>query len=157
MCSVSGFALLFLQRGQKTLDKAVSAERLRQIANRSGRQCLRARLLVGECREENERNSVTPGTQLILQLDAAQTGHLDVCHYAGEIIKAVRPQELFGRRERVHNVSERPNKAVGRGTYGFIIVNDCHKWTLRQIDLSLMRRLRSRSVTVAVTSDCTTD
>jgi hypothetical protein len=60
------------------LDKAVSAEWLRQVANRSGRQRLRTRLLVGEGREENERNSVSTGMQVILQLHAAHTGHLDI-------------------------------------------------------------------------------
>jgi hypothetical protein len=130
MRSVSGFALTCLQRGLETLDEAISAERFRQVANRSGRQCLRAGFLVGECREENERNYVPPGMQVILQLDAAHTGHLDICQYAREIIKTARLQELFGRRECMHDMSERPNEAVGRGTYGFIIVNDCDKWKL---------------------------
>ena len=67
---------------------------------------------------------------MILQLDAAHTGHLDVRNDTREVIKAVRPQELFGRCECMYDISERPHEAIGRGAYGFIIVNDCDKWKL---------------------------
>ena len=109
------------------MDKTVAAERLRQIANRARSQCPRASLLVGECGEENEGNSAPHGTQAILQLNAAHTGHLNVSHYAGEVIETALLQELFRRGECMHEISERPDEAVGRGTYGFIIINDCDK------------------------------
>jgi hypothetical protein len=56
----------------------------------------------------------------------------------------------------MYDISERPHKAVGRDTHGFIIVNDRDKWNVRQIDLSSVRRLEPK-LTVAITSDCTTD
>jgi hypothetical protein len=67
---------------------------------------------------------------MVLQLDAAHTGHLDVRNYTSEVFKAVRPYERFGRCERMYAVSERPHEAVGRGAYGPIIVDDCDKWKL---------------------------
>jgi hypothetical protein len=138
------------------LDKTISVEWFRQVANRSGCQGLRARLLIGECGEENKRNGVPLGTQVILQLDTAHAWHLDVRNYTRKVIAAVRLQELLGSCKRMYDISERPHEAVGRGTHGFIIVNDCDKWNVRQIDLSSVRRLEPK-LTVAITSDCTTD
>jgi hypothetical protein len=79
-------------------------------------------------------------TQLILQLYPAHTRHLDVSNHTREVIKAARPQELFGRCKCMYGVSERPYEAVGRHAYRFIIINDCDKWRLRQIDFSQVRR-----------------
>jgi hypothetical protein len=73
----------------QTLDEAVSAEWLRQVADRASRQRLCAGLLVGECGKKDEWNAIVPGTQVILQLHTAHTWHLDVRHYAGEVIKPV--------------------------------------------------------------------
>jgi hypothetical protein len=135
--SASGFPLLHLQGRLEILDELVSIEGLRQVASRSARKCPRTGLLIGECGKENERNAVTTGPQVFLQLDTAHTGHLNVRHHAGEIIKAVRPQELFGRRKCVDEISERSHEAVGRRAYGRIIIDDCDKLNLGQIDLSL--------------------
>ena len=116
---------MLLQGGLETLDKTVPVEGLSQVANRSGPKRLRSNSLVGEGCEENERHVVPLGKQVGLQLDAAHAGHLDICNHTREVIEAVRPQELFGGCECMHNVPERPHKAVGRGTHGCIIVNDC--------------------------------
>jgi hypothetical protein len=80
----------------KTLNKAVSCERLRQVADCSGCERMGAGLLVRKCGEEDERDAATLVTQVILQLDAAHTRHLNVRHDAGEIIEAVRLQEFLG-------------------------------------------------------------
>ena len=116
---------MLLQGGLKTLDKTVSVERLSQVANRPGPKRLRTNPLIGEGREENERHGASLGKQVGLQLDAAHAGHLDICNHTREVIEAVRPQELFGGCECICGVAERPHKAVGRGTHGSIIVNDC--------------------------------
>jgi hypothetical protein len=109
-------------------DKAVSVEGLRQVANRPGRKRSCAYLLIGERGEKNERNTVTLSAQVILQLDAAHTGHLDIRNYTREVLEALRSQELLGGRECMYDISERPHEAVGGGAYGFIIINDCDKF-----------------------------
>ena len=116
---------MFLQGSLETLDKAVPVERLGQVANRPGRNRLRTNPLIGEGREENERHTIPLGKQVGLQLDAAHAGHLDIRNYTREVIKAVRPQELFGGCECMYDVAERPYQAVSRGAHGCIIVNDC--------------------------------
>jgi hypothetical protein len=94
------------QGGLQTLNKPVSVEWLRQVAHCSGSDRLRAGPLVRECCEENKWSAVTPVTQGVLQLDAAHAGHLNVRHDTGEIIKEIRLQELLGRCERMHDISE---------------------------------------------------
>jgi hypothetical protein len=94
--SILGSAVIRIGGGLETLDKAVSVEGLGQVANRPGRKRPRANVLIGECGEKNERNTVTLIAQLVLQLDAAHTGHLDIRNYTREVVNAVRPQELFG-------------------------------------------------------------
>jgi hypothetical protein len=121
---------MLLQGGLETLDKAVPVEGLSQVANRPGRKRVRTDLLIGKRGEKHERNTIALSAQVILQLDAAHTGHLDIRNYTGEFVKAVRPQELFSGCERMYDISERSHQAVGRGAYGFIIVNDCDSWTL---------------------------
>lgn len=130
---VSGAAATRLESRLETLDKAVSVEWFCQIANGPGRKRLRAGILIGEAGEKNERNAATLSTHVILQLNAAHTGHLDISNYKREIIKVIRPQELFSRCKCMHNISKRPHETVGRDTYGFIIVNDCNEWKLGQI------------------------
>jgi hypothetical protein len=119
-----------LYGGLETLNKAVSFEWLRQVANRAGCQRMGAGFLVRECGEENERNAVILATQVILQLDAAHARHLNVRHDTGEIIEPIGPQKLLGRRECMHDISKRPHEAIGRGAYGFFIVDDCDNWQL---------------------------
>ncbi len=116
---------MLLQGSLETLDKAVPIEGLSQVANRPVLKCLRTNPLVGEGREENERHAVPLGKQVGLQLDAAHSGHLDICNYTRELIEAVRLQELFGGCECRYDVPERSHKAVSRGAHGCIIVNDC--------------------------------
>ena len=135
--SASGFTTMHLQGRLEILDETVSIKGLRQVASRSARKGPRTGLLVRECGKENERNAITPGPQVFLQLDTTHSGHLNVRHHAGEIIKAVRPQELFGRRKCIHDISERSYEAVGRRAYGRIIIDDCDKLNLGQVDLSL--------------------
>jgi hypothetical protein len=114
-----------LQAGMETLDEAVPIEGLGQVADRSRRKRLRANLLVGESREENERHTVPLSTQVVLQFDAAHSGHLNICNYTGEVIEAVRLQELFSGRECMYGVPERPQETISRGTDRCIIVDDC--------------------------------
>jgi hypothetical protein len=109
---------MLLQGNLDTLDEAVPVEGLSQVANCSGPKRLRTNVLIGERGEENERHAVTLGKQVGLQLDAAHAGHLDICNHTREVIEAVRPQELFGRCERIYDVPERPHKAVRRGAHG---------------------------------------
>ena len=77
--SLPASAVVLLQGGLETLDKAVPVEGLSQVANRPGPKRLRTNPLVGEGREENERHAVPLGKQVGLQLDAAHArafGHL---------------------------------------------------------------------------------
>jgi hypothetical protein len=115
--SVLGSAVMHVPGGLETLNKAVSVEGLGQIANRPGRKRLRANLLIREGGEKNERNAVTLSAEVVLQLDAAHTGHLDVRNDTREVVKAVRLQELFGGCERMYDISERPYEAVGCGAH----------------------------------------
>src|ERR1700741_614511 len=91
----------------KTFDKSVAVEWLGQVADRPGRERLRTSLLIRKRGEENERNATPLGTQVILQLDTAHTGHLDVRDDACDVVDTLRPQELFGRYECTHDISER--------------------------------------------------
>jgi hypothetical protein len=123
--SLAGSAVLLLQGGLETLDKAVPVEGFSQVANRPGPKRLRTNALVGERREKNERHAAPLGKQVGLQLDAAHAGHLDICNHTREVIESVRLQELFGGCECRYDVAERPHKAISRGAHGCIIVNDC--------------------------------
>jgi len=125
--SVPDSPVMGLQGILKTLDKAVPIKRLGQIAGRSGRERLRAGLLIGECGEKDKRNSVTLRTQMILQLDTAHAWHLDVSNDTSEVVKPARLQECFCGRKRMHDISERPHETVGRGAHGCIVINDCDK------------------------------
>jgi hypothetical protein len=125
--SASSPAVIHLERILKALDKAVPVEWFRQVADRSGRKRLRAGLLIGECGEKDKRDAATLCTQMILQLDAAHAGHLDVSNNTREVVKPARLQECFGRYECMHDISERPHEAVGRGAHGCIVINDCDK------------------------------
>jgi hypothetical protein len=120
-----GSAVMLLEGNLETLDQAIPVEGLRQVTNRPSLKRLRTNLIIGERREENERYSVTLGKQVGLQLDATHAGHLDICNHTRELIEAVRPQKVFGGRECMYDVPERPHKAVSRGAHGRIIVNDC--------------------------------
>ena len=123
--SLLGSAVMLLQGSLETLDKTFPVEGLSQVTNRPGPERLRTNPLIGEGREEDERHAVTLGQQVGLQLDAAHARHLDICNHTREVIEAVRSQELFGGCKCIYKIPERPHKAVGRGTHGCIIVNDC--------------------------------
>ena len=104
--SLPGSAIMLLQRGLETLDKAVTVKGLSQVANRAGPKCLRTNPIVGEGRDENERHVVPLGKQVGLQLYAAHAGHLDIRNHTREVIEVVRPQELLGGCECIYDVSE---------------------------------------------------
>ncbi|HEY0803044.1 MAG TPA: hypothetical protein VGD54_19570, partial [Steroidobacteraceae bacterium] len=91
-----GSAVMLIQRGLETLDKAVPVAGFSQVANRPGPKRPRTNLLIGEGREENERHAVPLGKQVRVQLEAAHAGHLDICNHTREDIEAVRAQELLG-------------------------------------------------------------
>jgi hypothetical protein len=121
------FLITILQRSLETLDKAVAVEGLGQVANRAGPKRLRTKPFVGKGRDENERQMTPEGKQLGLHLDAAHAGHLDIRNHTRKIVEMVRPQKLFGGCECIYEIPERPHKAVSRGPYRCIIVNDCHQ------------------------------
>jgi hypothetical protein len=125
--SASRFAFIHLERVLKALDEAISVEWFREVANRPGRKRPRADLLIGECSEKNKWNAVTLRAQMILQLNAAHAGHLDVCNDTREVVKPARLQECFCGRKCMYDGSERSHETVSRGTHGWIIINDRNK------------------------------
>ena len=125
--SAVGPAIIGLRGGLEALDKAVRVEWLGQIAKGPTRKRPGAGLLIGKCCEKHKGNTAPLTAQVMLQLDAAHSWHLDIRHYAREIVEAIRSQKVFGGRECVYDITERPYQAAGRGTHGFVIVNDCDK------------------------------
>jgi hypothetical protein len=106
--SLANIAILPVERRVEALDKGVFFDRLGQIANCSVPQRSRTIALIGEGREEDERQAVSALEQVCLQLDAAHAGHLHVCNHTCGVIQVARPQEIFGRCERVNGMTERP-------------------------------------------------
>ena len=125
----------------QTFEQALVAEWLAEKPARSCCQRTRANPLVGESRDEDDRRTVSRGRQPVLQLDAAQTGHLHVGDQAGCVGDVLRTQEFLGRRECRSRVTKRPYKPFGRlanrsssstietmGTFNaaFIVCNHCY-------------------------------
>jgi hypothetical protein len=106
--STSTFVTMPFERSVEASRKGGFVERLGQVASCSGSQRLRASVLIGVGRDENEWHATPLGKQVCLQLDAAHAGHLDICNHARGDIRMGRLQEIFSRREQMDNVPERP-------------------------------------------------
>ena len=119
----------------EALDKALFFEWLGQVTNCSRVKRSRTNALIGEGGEEDERHAVPLGKQVGLQLNAAHPGHLDICDHTRGVSQVARSQEIFRRRECIHDVSVRPHEAISRGAHGCIIVNDCDYGKFWQSDL----------------------
>ena len=88
--------------------------------------------LDGESRDENERQAVSLGKQVGLQIEAAHGRHSDIRYHARCVIQVGRSQELLGRRECMDDVAKRPDEIVGGGANGAIIVDDRNYWWVGQ-------------------------
>jgi hypothetical protein len=62
----------------EVLKQCLSVERLTQEAGCSGFQCLRPDALLGESRDENDRQPVSLRLQKILRLDSAHAWRLNI-------------------------------------------------------------------------------
>jgi hypothetical protein len=113
-----------LQGRFEAVDQGLSGERLGQETGRSGRQRPHARVIDGESRDENERHAVSLGKQAGLQVEAAHRRHLNIRDHTGAVIQVRRRQEFLGRRERMNDVAKRPDKIVGGGANGAVVVDD---------------------------------
>jgi len=71
-----------LQSGVEAVDQSFSGEGLRQKTGCSRLQSSRASVLDRESRDENERNLVSLGVQMGLQLETAHRWHLNICYHA---------------------------------------------------------------------------
>jgi hypothetical protein len=117
-------AAISRQRGIEGFDQGRSGEGLGQKADCSGLQRSGADAVIGEGRYENERRSVTLGAQEGQQVQTAHGGHLYIRDHARGVLQVGRLQELLGRRKSMDHVSMRPQKIVGRGADGCVVVND---------------------------------
>jgi hypothetical protein len=108
----------------KAFDQRFSAKRLGQETRRFCVQRSRARAFNREGRDENERHAVSLSKQAGLQFNTAHCRHLNIRYHTRRGIQLGRSQELFGRRECMDDVPNRPHEIVDRGANGSIVVND---------------------------------
>ena len=71
----------------EVFDQCPSVERLTQEAGCSGFQCLRPDILLGESRDEDDRQPVSLRLQKSLQLDSAHAWHMNIRDHAGGVIQ----------------------------------------------------------------------
>jgi hypothetical protein len=76
-----------LHRGIEVFNQCPSVERLAQKAGCSGFERSRPDALLGESRDENDRQPVALGLQEILQLYSAHTRHLNIRDHAAGVIQ----------------------------------------------------------------------
>jgi hypothetical protein len=106
------------------LDQFQPVEGLGQEAYRSGLKRSRFSSLLRESGDEYDRCEATLSAQEPLELEAGHAWHLNVRDYARRINHVRRSQEIFGRRERMGSISQRPHESVGRVADGSVIVDD---------------------------------
>jgi hypothetical protein len=103
----------------EVFDQAFLVERLTQHPDRACLEYPQARSLFRGGRNEYDRRAIAVGDQLALQLNPAQTGHLDIgdhtpCHSSGSTAENLRPRQKWRRR------NERSHESFGCFAYGFI-------------------------------------
>jgi hypothetical protein len=113
-----------LQGRFEAVNQGLSGEWLGQETDCSGLQRPHACVIDGESRDENERHAASLGKQAGLQLKTAHRRHLNIRDHAGGIMQVSRRQEFLGRRERMNDVPKRPDKIVGGGANGAVVVDD---------------------------------
>jgi hypothetical protein len=104
------------QRGIETFDQGLAVEWFGQETYRPRLQRARTRTLDGERRDENERQVVSLGKQVSLQLDTAHCWHLNVCNDTRGFIQMRRAQELFGRCKGIGDVLQGSDEIFGCGS-----------------------------------------
>ena len=87
LVSLAGLITTALQRRIEAFNQCPSVERLTQEAGCSGFQCLRPDILIGESRDEDDRQPVSLRLQKSLQLDSAYAWHLNIRDHAGGVIQ----------------------------------------------------------------------
>jgi hypothetical protein len=85
--SLAGLTTMALHGRIEVFDQCLGVERLTQKAGCSGFQCLRLDALVGESRDENDRQPISLRLQKILQLDSAHAWHLNIRDHAAGVIQ----------------------------------------------------------------------
>ena len=123
-CHVCSFRLNARESGCEAFDQNVAVEGLGQETDCSRLQRSRATDLNGKSRDENERHAMSLGAQMGLQFDTGHRRHSNVCNHARRFMQTTRLQELYGRRKWMDDVPDRPHEVAGRGTNGFIIIDD---------------------------------
>ena len=76
-----------LHRRIEVFNQCPGVEGLAQEAGCSGFECLRPDALLGESRDENDRQPVSLGLQEILQLYSAHARHMNIRDHAAGVIK----------------------------------------------------------------------
>ena len=87
LVSLAGSIAMALHRRIEAFNQCPSVERLTQEAGCSGFQCLRPDILLGESRDEDDRQPVSLRLQKSLQLDSAHAWHLNIRDNAGGVIQ----------------------------------------------------------------------
>ena len=87
LVSLAGSITMALQRRIEAFNQCPGVERLTQEAGCSGFQCLRPDILLGESRDEDDRQPVSLRLQKSLQLDSAHAWHLNIRDHAGGVIQ----------------------------------------------------------------------
>ena len=87
------------ERALHTFEQSRPVERLGQKADCPGSDRAFSDPIIEEGSDENRRHAVPARNQVLLQLDAAHTGHLNIRDEAGRVGQARRKQEFFGRRK----------------------------------------------------------
>ena len=76
-----------LHRRIEVFNQCPGVEGLAQEAGCSGFQCLRPDILLGEGRDEDDRQPVSLRLQKSLQLDSAHARHMNIRDHAAGVIK----------------------------------------------------------------------
>src|SRR5712671_1200817 len=87
LVSLAGLTTMALHGRIEVFDQFLGVERLTQEAGCSGFQCLRPDILLGESRDEDDRQPVSLRLQKILQLDSAHARHMNIRDHAGGVIQ----------------------------------------------------------------------
>ena len=84
----------------KTRDQAIHTHRLGQEGEGAALQCRLAHVLVGMRRHDDGGNAMASADQLLLQVNAARTGHAHVRDQAHRVANLWRLKKFLGRFER---------------------------------------------------------
>jgi hypothetical protein len=123
------FSLCAIQSGLNAIQEVALIERLGQIADDPGLKCAGSNIIARIRSYHDGGNRFAQSRQIIVQIKAIHSGHVEVDNQAAGAAQFGRPQELLARRKCLRDQPDRAHQNLDCVSNRFVVVDYGNYWT----------------------------